>query len=67
MSVVGFDDHELAEHLDLTTVGQSFAEQGAAAVRWLMPALEGKPRPDEFSFHPFRLIPRGSTRSWPSR
>jgi LacI family repressor for deo operon, udp, cdd, tsx, nupC, and nupG len=67
VSIVGFDDHELAEHLDITTVGQSFADQGKAAVRWLMPALDGRPRPDEHSFHPFRLIPRGSTRSWPAR
>jgi LacI family repressor for deo operon, udp, cdd, tsx, nupC, and nupG len=67
VSIVGFDDHELAEHLDVSTVGQSFAEQGASAVKWLMPALDGHPRPAEHSLHAFRLIPRGSTRSWPAR
>jgi DNA-binding LacI/PurR family transcriptional regulator len=41
LSVVGVDDHELAEFFALTTVRQAPAEQGAAAVAELMHALDG--------------------------
>lgn len=66
VSIVGFDDHELSEILNLTTVRQSFVEQGTAAVRWIMPALEGRPAPPEHGAHPFRLVVRGSARAFPS-
>jgi LacI family repressor for deo operon, udp, cdd, tsx, nupC, and nupG len=46
MSVIGFDDHELAGMFGLTTVSQPVAEQGVAAARWLIGSLEGR-RPDD--------------------
>lgn len=39
MSVVGVDDHELAEAFDLTTVGAPVRAQGLAAALWLAAAL----------------------------
>ena len=40
VSVIGFDDHELAGAFELTTVGQPIAAQGAAAARWLTARLD---------------------------
>lgn len=40
VSVVGLDDHELAETFDLTTVAQPVLSQGAAAARWLIGQVE---------------------------
>ncbi|MEU5322741.1 LacI family DNA-binding transcriptional regulator [Streptomyces sp. NPDC021056] len=40
VSVVGFDDHELAEVIGLTTVAQPVPEQGAEAARLLLRRLE---------------------------
>jgi LacI family transcriptional regulator, repressor for deo operon, udp, cdd, tsx, nupC, and nupG len=39
ISVVGFDDHEMAAFFDLTTVAQPVAEQGALAANQLIGAL----------------------------
>ncbi len=64
VSVIGFDDHELAAALDLTTIGQPIAEQGAAAARWLTSDLDRGPddRPAGTEvLHPVRLVLRGST------
>jgi LacI family transcriptional regulator, repressor for deo operon, udp, cdd, tsx, nupC, and nupG len=41
VSVIGFDDHELAGAFDLTTVAQPVARQGSAAARWLVDELAG--------------------------
>ena len=43
LSVIGFDDHELAGAFELTTVGQPISAQGAAAARWLTAGLEAVP------------------------
>jgi DNA-binding LacI/PurR family transcriptional regulator len=64
ISVIGFDDHELAAAFELTTIGQPIAEQGAAAARWLTADLDRAP--DERTvtvdvLHPVRLVLRGST------
>ncbi|MBB1246826.1 LacI family DNA-binding transcriptional regulator, partial [Streptomyces durbertensis] len=40
VSVVGFDDHELAEVVGLTTVAQPVARQGAEAARLLLEQLD---------------------------
>jgi DNA-binding LacI/PurR family transcriptional regulator len=47
VSIVGFDDHELAEPTDLTTIAQPMVEQGAAAARQLLGRLQGDPPSDE--------------------
>jgi DNA-binding LacI/PurR family transcriptional regulator len=43
LAVVGFDDHEFAEALGLTTVRQPVAEQGELAAQALLDAVEGSP------------------------
>ncbi len=63
VSLIGFDDHELAETFDVTTVSQPVAAQGAAAARWLVDRLHGTTRAarEETHIHPVRLVLRGST------
>jgi LacI family repressor for deo operon, udp, cdd, tsx, nupC, and nupG len=64
ISMIGFDDHELAAAFELTTIGQPISEQGAAAARWVTVGLdhrmpEASALPDVL--HPVRLVLRGST------
>jgi LacI family repressor for deo operon, udp, cdd, tsx, nupC, and nupG len=47
VSVVGFDDHEMAEMLDLTTVAQPVMEQGVLAVGHIMAELRGEAAPSD--------------------
>lgn len=65
VSIVGVDDHELADIFDVTTVAQPVVAQGAAAARWVVARLEGTADPDEpadgVHLHPVRLVLRGST------
>jgi LacI family transcriptional regulator, repressor for deo operon, udp, cdd, tsx, nupC, and nupG len=69
ISVIGFDDHELAAAFELTTVGQPISAQGAAAARWLTAGLEQLPPAVKVSvadaLHPVRLVRRGSTAPLP--
>ena len=62
VSVLGFDDHELAETFDLTTVHQPVAALGAAAAEWVIGTLEDceAARPGVVR-HRTRLVLRGST------
>ncbi|MGI8456643.1 MAG: LacI family DNA-binding transcriptional regulator [Propionibacteriaceae bacterium] len=63
VSVVGIDDHEMAEFVDLTTVAQSVAEQGQVAASLLLQLLgaeEGIPTVEPIRL-PIRLILRGTT------
>ncbi|MFQ5854128.1 MAG: LacI family DNA-binding transcriptional regulator [Anaerolineae bacterium] len=62
LSVVGFDDIELAPYLEppLTTVAQSKREMGERAVQMVLDLLEGD-KPVEDCILPSRLIVRGST------
>jgi LacI family transcriptional regulator, repressor for deo operon, udp, cdd, tsx, nupC, and nupG len=41
MSIIGFDGHEMAAPLDLTTIAQPVAEQGVAAAKALLGELSG--------------------------
>jgi LacI family repressor for deo operon, udp, cdd, tsx, nupC, and nupG len=65
VSIVGVDDHELAETFDMTTVAQPVVAQGAAAARWAVKALQvgtdAHTPVDEVNIHPARLVLRGST------
>lgn len=65
VSIVGVDDHELAEIFDVTTVAQPVTAQGASAARWVISHLEGRGEQDgeleDVSTHPARLVLRGST------
>lgn len=63
ISVVGIDDHEMAQVLDLTTVAQDVKEQGAVAARLLLRTLEGSSghTGDDDIMLPSWLVLRGST------
>lgn len=63
VSVVGIDDHQLAEFFGLTTVAQYPERQGRMAVDMLMAELDpAHPEPDSFDTPlPFDLVVRSST------
>ncbi len=63
VSVVGIDDHPIAEFLDLTTVHQPVREQGVMAARMVLQSLrggEGESVPRSVLL-PTSLVVRGST------
>lgn len=61
MSIIGFDDHEMAEFMDLTTIFQPVRLQAHTATNMLLDRLNG--RTDDFTETnlPVRLVVRGST------
>jgi len=62
LSVVGVDDHELAGLFGLTTVGQPVEDQGRAAARLLLAALDGSTtHSNEHLLLPVALVERSST------
>jgi len=64
LSLVGIDDHELADFFDLTTVAQPVLEQGRQAARQVLDALRATGRggwhPEQVIL-PTTLLERGST------
>lgn len=68
VSVIGFDDHEMAEFMDLTTIRQPVWQQAQEATRMLLEQLGGTPRPslDPASLSA-RLVIRGTTGPRPGR
>ena len=61
VSVVGIDDHPVAELLDLTTVRQDPVEQGRRAAQLLLGLLAGEATGDLHTTLPTELVIRGST------
>jgi LacI family repressor for deo operon, udp, cdd, tsx, nupC, and nupG len=61
ISVVGFDDHEMASVVDLTTVSQPVHEQGELAARMLVDGLRDRTIEPVDVVLPTRLVIRGST------
>jgi LacI family transcriptional regulator len=63
LAVVGFDDMELAAHVQppLTTLRQDRAGLGQAAGRALIGLIDGEPGPAPGSQLPVELVTRGST------
>lgn len=62
ISVAGFDDHDMADLLDLTTVRQPVTMQGAMAATQLLEWLtSGEPPESSTTILPTRLVVRGST------
>jgi DNA-binding LacI/PurR family transcriptional regulator len=59
VSIVGFDDHELATMMDLTTVAQPVHDQGRIAAQMLLDRIGGGA--DERRWVPTRLVLRAST------
>jgi LacI family transcriptional regulator, repressor for deo operon, udp, cdd, tsx, nupC, and nupG len=61
VSVIGVDDHELAEAFDLTTCRQDPQAQGEIAARQVLAEVDGAPRLDAFPPADFSLVVRGTT------
>jgi DNA-binding LacI/PurR family transcriptional regulator len=61
VSLVGFDDHEMAPAADLTTIAQPAHEQGRLAARLLLAVLDGSPPEAGDVVLPTRLVVRGTT------
>jgi DNA-binding LacI/PurR family transcriptional regulator len=61
VSVMGFDDHELASVVDLTTIAQSVYQQGEAAARLLLDDLHNASHDARDIVLPTRLVVRGTT------
>lgn len=64
ISVIGVDDHPVAEVADLTTVGQPTHRQGVIAAQMLVRRLDGYaavPEHPRATVLPTRLVVRGST------
>ena len=61
VSVVGFDGHEMAEHLDLTTVVQPVEQIGARAARTLLDRLDNPTGGPVHVELPLEMVVRGST------
>lgn len=62
LSVVGYDDIELAEYLNLTTVRQMLFESGRRGVNMLLHLLENEPGAEpKCDLLPVELVVRGTT------
>jgi hypothetical protein len=59
--VIGIDDHEMAELLDLTTVAQPVVAQGVLAAEMILTALADPEHPLPAVTVPTELIVRGTT------
>jgi LacI family transcriptional regulator, galactose operon repressor len=60
LAVVGFDDLDIAETLDLTTVRQHLDESGRLAVEILLSGMRDVHRPPQHAKLPLELIERGT-------
>ena len=61
LSVIGFDDIEVAAYLGLTTVRQPLVESGRRGAELLLDALAGRRIPPLCELLPLELIVRGTT------
>ncbi|HST15431.1 MAG TPA: substrate-binding domain-containing protein, partial [Gaiellaceae bacterium] len=62
LSVIGFDDIEIASYVGLTTVRQPLFESGRRGAELLLEALAGRPAPVHVETLPLDLVVRGTTR-----
>ncbi len=61
LSVVGYDDIELAEIVGLTTIRQPLFRSGQRGMQLLLDALRGHPAPPAREVLPLELVVRGTT------
>ncbi len=61
LSVIGLDDIDIAEHIDLTTISQSLAESGRMAVELLLSRLNNPERANQQIVIQVHLKERGTT------
>jgi DNA-binding LacI/PurR family transcriptional regulator len=62
VSVIGFDDIEIASYVGLTTVRQPLFESGHRGAELLLGALSGRPPAARVETMPLDLVVRGTTR-----
>jgi LacI family transcriptional regulator/LacI family repressor for deo operon, udp, cdd, tsx, nupC, and nupG len=61
LSVIGYDDIELAEIVGLTTIRQPLFRSGQRGMQLLLDALRGHPHPPAREVLPVELVQRGTT------
>lgn len=61
LSVVGFDDIDVAEYLGLTTVRQPLFESGARGAELMLALIAGEATPHRPEYLPIELVPRATT------
>ena len=61
LSVIGFDDIEIAAYAGLTTVRQPLFESGRRGAELLLQALAGEPAPCRVETLPLDLVVRGTS------
>jgi len=64
VSITGYDDLELADHLHLTTVRQPLFESGVRAVQRLLIGIDDRPMTPLREVQEIRLVVRRSTAPW---
>jgi LacI family transcriptional regulator, repressor for deo operon, udp, cdd, tsx, nupC, and nupG len=67
ISVIGFDDHEMAAVVDLTTISQPVRSQGEVAATLLLDALAERTDEAAEVVMPTHLVVRGTTGPRPPR
>jgi DNA-binding LacI/PurR family transcriptional regulator len=60
LSIIGYDDIEIAEYLDLTTIHQPLFESGWRGIHLLFQIIQGEPT-EMLGELPIRLVDRGTT------
>ncbi|MCP4963651.1 MAG: LacI family transcriptional regulator [bacterium] len=61
LSVIGFDDLEIAEHLGLSTIRQPLYESGARGARILLDLMQTDPRSVIYDELPIEMVSRSSS------
>ena len=61
LALIGFDDIDIAEYLELTTISQSLYESGKLAAERLISQMADPSRPVENAFIQLRIIERNTT------
>jgi LacI family transcriptional regulator len=61
LAVIGFDNLDVADYMELTTIDQSLDESGRAAVELLMRRLVDHARPPQNIRTQLRVVERGTT------
>lgn len=61
LAVIGFDDIEIADYLELTTISQSLFESGKLAAERLVSKIANPDQPFENTFIQLKLIERNTT------
>ena len=61
LSIIGYDDLEIAEHLGISTIRQPLYESGTRGARMLLDLMDAETRKPQHVELPIELIARGST------